>query len=174
MNFGPATNHWRRSTRFAQMTSPQGETGRSLLTSFGGVARTPVSLGASARYASGFAETRCAHTAVLSAVQFGCDDARKPRCPPAIAFAARSSWSPRALRRPSSHARRHHRVTAPVRLGKRSSPRSTPTSWLLRTRTGSLVDGGDTAALLLAAGVNLANGGADEPVGSARVLHRRG
>jgi hypothetical protein len=44
----------------------------------------------------------------------------------------------------------------------------------LRTSTGSLVDGVDTAALLLAAGVNLANGGADRPVGGARVLHRRG
>ena len=41
------------------------------------------------------------------------------------------------------------------------------------TSTGSLVDGADTAALLRAAGVNLADGGADRPVG-ARVLHRPG
>ena len=54
-------------------------------------------------------------------------------------------------------------VTAPVRLGKRSPTGSAPTSWLLRTSTGSLVDGADTAALLLAAGVNLANGGAERP-----------
>ena len=44
------------------------------------------------------------------------------------------------------------------------------------TNTGSLVDGADTAALLLAADVNLANGGAEptRPVAGARVLHRRG
>jgi hypothetical protein len=53
------------------------------------------------------------------------------------------------------------RVAACVRLRKRSSPGSLPTSWLLRTSTGSLDDGADTAALLLAAGVNLANGGVD-------------
>jgi hypothetical protein len=38
------------------------------------------------------------------------------------------------------------------------------------TRTGSLVDGADTAALLLAAGLNLANRGADRAVAGARVL----
>jgi hypothetical protein len=43
-----------------------------------------------------------------------------------------------------------------------------------RTSTGRLVDGADTAALVLAAGVNPANGGADRPVGGARVLHRPG
>jgi hypothetical protein len=42
------------------------------------------------------------------------------------------------------------------------------------TSTSSLVDGGDTAARLLAPGVNLANGSADRPVGGARVLHPRG
>jgi hypothetical protein len=40
--------------------------------------------------------------------------------------------------------------------------------------TSSLVDGGDTAARLLAPGVNLANGSVDRPVGGARVLHPRG
>jgi hypothetical protein len=50
------------------------------------------------------------------------------------------------------------------------------TAPLVRTNTGSLVDGADTAALLLAADVNLANGGAEptRPVAGARVLHRRG
>jgi hypothetical protein len=50
----------------------------------------------------------------------------------------------------------------------------TSSSWPLRTSTGSLVDGADTAALLLAADVNLANSGDDRPVGGARVLHRLG
>jgi hypothetical protein len=48
-----------------------------------------------------------------------------------------------------------------------------PDRLLPRTSTGSLLDVADTAALALAAGVNLANGGADWPVGGARVLHRR-
>ena len=44
----------------------------------------------------------------------------------------------------------------------------------LSTNIGSLADGADTAALLLAAGASLANGGADRPVGGARVLHPPG
>jgi hypothetical protein len=46
--------------------------------------------------------------------------------------------------------------------------------WLLRTTTGSLADGADTAALLLAAGAIVANGGADRSVGGARVLSLSG
>ena len=42
------------------------------------------------------------------------------------------------------------------------------------TNTGSLVASGDTAALVLAAGVNLANGRADQPVSASGVLHRWG
>jgi hypothetical protein len=43
-----------------------------------------------------------------------------------------------------------------------------------RTNTGSVVASGDTAALVLAAGVNLANGRADKPVSASGVLHRWG
>jgi hypothetical protein len=48
-----------------------------------------------------------------------------------------------------------------VRKRQPATAASKSTWWLLRTNTGSLVDGADTAALLLAADVNLANGGAD-------------
>jgi hypothetical protein len=53
------------------------------------------------------------------------------------------------------------RVAPYVRLQQPSAPGLLLVRWLLRTSSSSLVDGADTAALLLAAGLNLANGEAD-------------
>ena len=56
------------------------------------------------------------------------------------------------------------RTAAFVRLGKRSSPASAPTSWLLSTRGSTVFDVGETVDRVLAAGAKLANGGAGSPL----------
>jgi hypothetical protein len=62
-----------------------------------------------------------------------------------------------------------------ARASQRTSSGPGVPTWLPEsTNTGSLVETSIAAALLLAVGVNLANGRAGRPVGGARVLHRPG
>jgi hypothetical protein len=51
---------------------------------------------------------------------------------------------------------------------------SLPSSLVCTNQTGSLVDVADNCCSCACAGVNLANGGAEWPVGGAGVLNRRG
>jgi hypothetical protein len=64
-------------------------------------------------------------------------------------------------------------VAPSVRDRSPTTAAATSRGWLLRTSTGSLDDGAEAAALLLAARER-ANDGADRPVGGAEVLHCRG